>query len=258
MNYHNKVLLDSIEREKAKLDYFYSENDRRILDKMFDDINSVLHTNIHYLAEVDAFDIVGAGSIMIKYIYDFESESIRAYLIPQIVSDKVDNVEELIVDLYKKFRASSEYISTANKPAPAHIYTRYDTAISRLKPKKIKIALMDIIHTPRDVYYLPLTVRMLASWKMAQLKDLLLYCVRDGGITHEDVALANDSENYYPSFDVINRQLKLIAISNLKYYPSREILKFLLNFSVGDDSDLNACVEKSISYMRKTVDISSS
>ena len=50
MNCYSKVLLDSIDREKAGLDYICSEQDRTILDKMFTEINTTLNTNFHYIA----------------------------------------------------------------------------------------------------------------------------------------------------------------------------------------------------------------
>lgn len=248
---NNKVLLDCIARERAGLDYVCSERDKYILDMLFRDINTTLHTNIHYLAQFDSFDVAGAGGIIAKYINEFESESVRSYLIPQIVSDKVDNVEKLVVDLYRGFKKSKEYISVAEKPAPAHIYTRYDTAISSLKPKKLKAELMETVNSPRDIYYLPLTVQMIASWRLSEFRDLLLYCARDGGITHEDIGLPNDNKKYFPSLEVINRQLKFIVVNSLRYYPSCDTLDFINKFTNANDSDLNRCIEKTIEYISK-------
>ena len=128
MNCYNKVLLDSINREKTGLDYICSDQDRAILDRMFMEINTTLNTNFHYIAEIDSFNIPGAGRIMAQYIFKFSSESIRAYLTPQIVSDKVSGVDALVIDLYRKFKSSREYISPPNEPAPAHIYSRYDVS----------------------------------------------------------------------------------------------------------------------------------
>ena len=250
MNYYNKVLLDSIDREKAGLDYFCSEQDRIILNKMFVDINTKLNTDFHYIAEIDTFNIVGAGPIMAQYIFQFNSESIRAFLTPQIVSDKVLGVDSLVVDLYRKFKFSNEYISPADKPAPAHIYTRYDAAISKLKPKKLKMDLLDIVNSPRDVFYLPFTVQMIASWKLTEFKDLLFYCIREGGISVEDVGLSKDNGTYYPSFEVIKRQLKFIVVRSLKYYPSSDVLD-LLRAIPDNDPDLNNCVKKTIAYISK-------
>lgn len=250
MNCYNKVLLDSIDREKAGLDYICSDQDRTILDKMFMEINTTLNTNFHFIAELDSFNIPGAGPIMAQYILNFSSESIRAYLTPQIVSDKVSGADDLVVKLYRKFKSSREYISLANKPAPAHIYSRYDTAISTLKPKKLKMDLLDIVNTPRDVFYLPLTVQMISSWKLTQFKDLLFFCIRDGGLSLEDVGLPDDNETYYPSFETITRQLKFIVINSLKYYSTKDVLDFLFTFS-SNDPDLDICIKRTIAYISK-------
>ena len=254
MNCYNKVLLDSIAREKAGLDYVCSEHDRYILDMLFKDINTYLNIDIHYIAELDSLNLVGSGSIIAQYINKFESESVRSYLIPQIVSDKIDNVEELVIELYQKFKISHEYISAAEKPAPTHIYTRYDTAISSLKPKKLKMKLLDIVNSPRDVFYLPLTSQMIASWRLPEFKDLLLYCGKDGEITREDVGLPNDNRKYYPPYEVITRQLKFIVINSLKYYPTNDTLNFIKEFLNEDDDDLNSCAEKSIAYIIKRLE----
>lgn len=250
MNCYSKVLLDSIDREKAGLDYICSEQDRTILDKMFTEINTTLNTNFHYIAEIDSFNIPGSGPIMAQYILKFSSESIRAYLTPQIVFDRVSGVDDLVVDLYRKFKSSREYISPADEPAPAHIYSRYDTAINTLKPKKLKLDLLEVVNTPRDIFYLPLTAQMIASWKLMEFKDLLLYCIRKGGISIEDIGLPDDNRTYYPSFEVVKRQLKFIVINSLKYYSTNDVLDFLSTIT-DNDPDLDICIKRTISYISK-------
>ena len=251
MNNYSKVLLDCIDREKAGFDYTCSDHDRNILNIMFKEINITLNTNFHYIAEIDSFNIVGAGPIMVKYIHQFDTESIRAYLTPQLVSDKVVGVERLVIDLYRKFKTSPVYISPADKSSPAHIYARYDTAIRKLKPRKYKNDLVELVNTPRDVFYLPMTAQMIASWRLPEFKDLLFYCAREGGITFEDVGLPNDNRSYYPSLEGMERQLKFIAIISLKYYPTSEVLDFISSFLDTNDLDLSACAKKSIAYISK-------
>ena len=65
LNY-SKVLIDSIEREQKGLDYICPKADRELLHKLLDEINIYTGTNYHYLAELDAFNISGAGSIVAK------------------------------------------------------------------------------------------------------------------------------------------------------------------------------------------------
>ena len=75
LNY-SKVLIASIEREKKGLDYIYPKADKELLHKLLDEINRYAGTDYHYLAELDAFNIPGAGSIVAKYITKFSSEGV--------------------------------------------------------------------------------------------------------------------------------------------------------------------------------------
>ena len=48
-----------------------------MLHKLLDEINRYAGTDYHYLAELDAFNIPGAGSIVAKYITGFSSEGVK-------------------------------------------------------------------------------------------------------------------------------------------------------------------------------------
>ena len=77
---YNKVLISSIEREKKGLDYICPKADKELLHKLLDEINCYAGTDYHYLAELDAFNIPGAGNIVAKYITAFSSEGVKGYL----------------------------------------------------------------------------------------------------------------------------------------------------------------------------------
>jgi len=132
---------------------------------MFGEINCCFGTNFHYLAEIDRFNIHGSGEIMAKYISSFPSETVRGFLIPQIVADRLKDADKLILQLYLHFKNSDEYIAKPEEPSPAHIYVRYDNAFKSLKPKRLQNELLKPAHDPRNAFYLPFTMRMLASWK---------------------------------------------------------------------------------------------
>lgn len=68
---YSKLLNDSIEREKSGLDYICPKSDQELLHKLLSEINSYAGVNFHYLAELAAFNIHGAGSIVAKYIVNF-------------------------------------------------------------------------------------------------------------------------------------------------------------------------------------------
>ena len=76
MVYH-ALLNDKIACEQNGTDFFCPSEDRRLLHKMFDEINHQTGSDIHYLAQIDSFIIPGAGRIVEKYILDFTSESVK-------------------------------------------------------------------------------------------------------------------------------------------------------------------------------------
>ena len=92
MVYH-ALLNDKIACEQNGTDFFCPSEDRRLLHKMFDEINHQTGSDIHYLAQIDSFIIPGAGRIVEKYILDFTSESVKCYLIPQMIADKITDCD---------------------------------------------------------------------------------------------------------------------------------------------------------------------
>lgn len=99
MVYH-ALLNDKIACEQNGTDFFCPSEDRRLLHKMFDEINHQTGSDIHYLAQIDSFIIPGAGRIVEKYIFDFTSESVKCYLIPQMIADKITDCDKLLLQLY--------------------------------------------------------------------------------------------------------------------------------------------------------------
>jgi hypothetical protein len=218
---------------------------------MIDTINEYCGTDIHFLAEIDAYNISGSGIIMVQYLDQFQSESIRSYLIPQIVSDRVKDCARIVLSSYLHFRNSSEYISAPNKPAPAHIYTRYDNAFRDLKPKKLKDDLLSLAYNPRDAFYLPFTMRMLASWKIPVLERVFSSYIDSSNITHEAIGLPMESENYYPPISFIRKELKFTAIDSLKYYPSESTIKLIYDCTNDQDKDICMAAKKTLHFLEK-------
>lgn len=248
---YNKVLLDNIEKEKAGIDYIYSVEDKSVLEELFNEIKTCTGVSISYLAEIDAFAINGAGQIMAKYITRISSDSVRCFLIPQIVSDKVPNCSQILLQLYHNFRESNEYIAKNAAPAPCHIYARFDNAFAKLKSKKMKMDLLDVVKNPRDAFYLPFTTKMLASWKMPELKEILIKYSRKDNITAKEVGIDGRGE-YTPSYDTIKRELRFIAIDGLRYYPSKEVQALLETYREEEDISIRRLSEKILQKMKKT------
>lgn len=248
---NTKILQDSIEKEKNNLEYRYGGSDRVILDELFPELNALFQTDFHYLAELDAYSIKGAGELFLKFIDRFESEYIRAILMMQLIEDGVKYAEREVLRLYQHFKSSDEYISKQNQPSSAHIYVKYDNAFRKLKPKKLKDDLVSLIVTPRDAYYLPLTTQMVASWQIPELQDVLIAYLDGSDITSESVGLPADADGYYPSLDTIKRQIKFSAILGLKYYPCDKVRNLLAECSADADKDIAQAAKKVIKYWEK-------
>lgn len=243
---YDEVLLDCINREKAGIDYFYSESDAKVLHELLLEINKYAGTKFRFLAELDAFDIKGAGEIIARYVTKITSESVRAFLIPQMVSDRIKNCDKIILDLYMNFKSSDEYIDILKKTTPAHIYVRYDNAFKTLKPKKLKGDLIQLVRNPIDAFYLPFTIRMLASWKAPELKSLLISYL-DGTVEiTENIGINNKDIESCDLIANIKRELKFTAIDCLKNYLSDEIVPIIRQYEFDDDLDFRMAAKKTL------------
>lgn len=248
---YSALLLDSIKREKAGADYCCPEEDKDLLADLLLEINHYAGTDLHYLAEVDAFHIPGAGRIVAEYIERFSSESVKGYLIPKLVSDKIQGCDKLILQLYLHFRSSDEYIAIPGATAPAHIYTRYDNAFRTLRPKRLSKELIELAHSPRDAFYLPLTMRMLASWKLEEIKKLLISYAMNDSITAQDIGICDDGKIYFPPLEFIKRELKFTAIEGLKNYPSAETIDVITSLTASMDNDIKTAAKRTLKVLLK-------
>ena len=115
------LLQELIKREMHQTDFIYNDDDRAILSRMFDDLNSKTGANYHYLAEI-AFQLApNIGTIILPYFDLFHSESVRAYLVPQLVFDKIPSCDSVIYNGYLRFKQSSFYIPEKGKSCPTEI-----------------------------------------------------------------------------------------------------------------------------------------
>lgn len=256
MSQYGPFLQKAIEDEKAGIGYCYSEEDREILDEMFEEIN-YFGKKLHYIAELDSFNVAGAGTIMAKYIRRFPSEAVRAYLIPQIVSDRILDGDKLILDLYLHFKDSDAYFSPPGKGSPVHIYVRYDNAFRMLKPKRLKNELIKLAYNPHDVHRLPFTMTMLASWKLPEMRELLIFYSKSENVTQKSVGVLGDDNTTIPLdltttyFEHIRRELQFTAINGLRYYPSKETYDTIVSFLDSSDEDICAAARKTLKSLER-------
>ena len=245
----NQVLLQrGISDELAYKDYIFNDADYKVLQAMLCEINLIGY-RFHYLSEIEARLIPGIGEIVLKYINIFISEATRAYLIPQLVFNKVNECDKLVLEMYMHFKKSNEYISIPGASAPAHIYVRYDNAFKKLKSKRIIAELLDLVVNPRDAFYLPLTTKMLASWKVPEMKEILMSYLDGSKITISEIGIHSSEDVYYPSLIGIKQQLKFIAIDGLKHYAAADTISLLKKYAHSDNADIKRSVQKTLKYL---------
>lgn len=256
MRQYGPYLQDAIEREKVRAALRYSQEDQEMLDEMLGKI-TYNGRRLHYLAELDCFSRTGWGPILASYIHNFSSEEIRSCLIPQIVSDRVSDCDRLVLDLYMHFRNSDEYFSEPGECSPAGIYIRYDNAFRILKPKRLKKELLQLAYNPHDAHRLPFTMRLLASWKMPEMRDVLMNYANGNNITPETCGVLGNDQTQIPLdltqqfFEVMKRDLTFKAIYGLKYYPSEETERIILSFMDNPDVDIRASAQKTLKSLAK-------
>jgi hypothetical protein len=206
-----------IEQEKENNAFCVSSHDREVLNLLLAEINETTDVDFHYLAELEACSVKGAGEIVKKYIADFDSEYVRSYLLHHLVNDRITDCDKLIYQLYLHFKSSDLYIPSIGQTSNLAIRIRYDNTFRKLKPKRLKTALKSLAFNPRDAFYLPFTMQMLASWRLSDLEQLFISYMDAANITSQSIGLPEHSDDYHPSLSYIRRQLKFTSIYSLKY-----------------------------------------
>lgn len=245
---NNMVVAELIKNEKSGKGYVVPDEDRAVFEAMLDDLNKVTGLNIKYLAQIDSYNIPGSGEVFNKYIDRIKSESVRAFLLSNMCVDDIPDKDNRMLDLYLHFKNSNEYTSLPGATNPAHIYVRYDNMLYKSKSKKFARKMIELIKSPRDVFYLPLTTRKIASWKFPEVKDTLFTYLKKDIITEESIRLTESSD----FFEWAKKQITIGAIRNLKYYPHADTLSVIESFVNSGDKDISAVAKKHMTlYQRK-------
>ena len=251
INNYDFALSYMIEQEKSGEAYICSDVDRGTVDEIFEKINDTLGTDIHYIAEIDNRIVPGSGMIISDYICRIKSSSVRAFFIPQMVYDKTDNTAEKILQLYMDFKSSDEYISLPGKSDPAHIYVRFDNAFNRLKSRRIKDQLAELLRNPRDLFYLPFTARLLAKWKMPEVYRIVMTYASGDAVTKEAVGLVNEYSDSLPNVECIKRNVIFTCIDSLKYFGGDNAISIIKSYLKSDDKNIKTSADKALLYIMK-------
>ena len=246
----NDVLLNYlIDQEKIGAEYVTTGADKDRLIALMKEVRSKTGKDIQYLAQLDNLQIYGIGEIVGQYIGAFESEFVKSCLLDFLVEDRIEDCGQRIYQMYLHFKTTDTYLSSSGKSAPLGITVRYDNAFKRLKPKKLKNELCALVNYPRDVFYLPLTMRMLASWKMPELEMLLKYYLDTTNITPQSVGLPAST----PTLDFLKKEIRFTAIHGLRYYPSNENCEIISQFLQFENPDVVIAAKKTLDYMKKQI-----
>lgn len=247
----NNYLLDlAIEDEALGISYKKSTYDLQILKQLLAEINMQKNLNLKYLAQLDLLKIDNINHIIMKYLYDFKSSHIKAILLKQLFLGNDFEKVEIAIKLYNEFRNSIDYISEVNYSAPNHIVTIYDNLLSSLVTKADKEKIVTLFQSPRDMFYLPLTIKILSKSKNEVIKDLLTKCLNPSYITRK-IGKEYDNECYDPSLSEIKYKLTLLCLDCLKYYRDEQVIILVQKFEIHKDQAIQKQAIKTLKHLKK-------
>ena len=259
---YSRFMADDIVAEIEGRAYTFAGNDRNVLKEMCDEIDKTYPEysyKFHYLSEIDRISLpVGSSSILLKYIYQFESESCRSVLVSCILLDnrrykvKIKNLDRIIMDLYHHFRASPYYLPPPGPCRAAHIYMRYDTALTRLKTLKIVPDIIEILKSRRELYILGGTAMAISKkWAPKELGEIVAAHLMNKNVTRTDVGIPEDGGDYRPTAEVIATQSVFNGIQYLRYYPSQENVRIISSYADHENEELAKYAKAQAELMEK-------
>ena len=247
----NNYILDlAIEDEALGISYKKNPYDRELLKQLLSEINLQNNTNYRYLAQLDILIIENINHIIIKYIHEFKSSHIKAILLKQLFYGNDYEKIDIAIKLYNEFKESKDYISDISYPAPNHIITIYDNLLSNLSNKTDKEKISCIFDNPRDLYYLPLTVKQLTKIKNNKVKEILTKCLNPGYITRKIGSEFKD-DNYDPSLSVLKYKLTLLSLECLKYYHEDAIYELIKKFESHKEKEFQIKAINTLKHLDK-------
>jgi hypothetical protein len=140
---YDVALADKMLAEAKKLGYHY---------KYFADITNRMHTDESLLR------------LIMSYIGRFHDEGISAQLVGVIGNKGNTFATEVILNNYIKASSQEKHNQA--------IF--YDNALYRIKDKRYLSVYLDFLKNPEDAIKLPLTMRMLGRWRVAEAKPYFL------------------------------------------------------------------------------------
>lgn len=240
-------IIEKIKEFEAQLDIdqpVLSQADETLMKQMVQEINAAVGEHFRGYSDIVDRYVAGAGEIVEKYIFQFESHMTRASLLHHLVGNRtyaiksVNNAAEIVWQLYTDCRTSAEF-------AEWGIQQYYDDAFVRLRAKVLADRLIESIRNPLEFSALPRTVKMLASWRKPQLEGILLNVLQK----------PEEMENYLHSLEIQRRfgfdqmQIEkecrrwkstavLKAVVGIAYYPSQRAVELLCLYEANKRTEM--------------------
>ena len=231
---------------------WYSQADWITFREMIGEVNRKLGTNMIYWSEFSYLRPEGAEDILLEFMDMFEAEDIRAELAFQIASNpKTKNLLSAF-DAYLLFRKSQLYGFYCDKAEQFVTTNKYDNAIWREKPKKRKYELLEILSSPLDAAHLPITAKMVASWKMPEMEPLLWKYADDEYLESLDFGLSDEEKILFEKIVGVHKEtIRYIGYVGLKYYPSEKVEALYQKLLLSENEDYRYCAKKGIRHLEK-------
>lgn len=258
-----QLLATAIIEERHGVLYTSLGDDQNVLKRMCDEINETYPDypyKFNYLAEIERIGLpVGAGAILMKYIHQFESEVMRAALLPSVYPDRkiIPGLDRTILDLYHHFRASSFYLLspgfTPKHPVVGsdYIYIAYDNALKWATTRKTLPEVLELLKYRREVFILAITERTIAKkWAPPELGEIMAAHLLNTSVTKSDVCLP-ETGICLPDLEHIVVQSCFNAIDCLRYYPSKENLEIVRGYISHKNKELGKFAEKKAQIIEK-------
>jgi hypothetical protein len=94
-------------------------------------------------------------------------------------------------------------------------------------------------------------MKLLASWKMPEMRDVLLKYADISSLSAKDFGLCDDTDARREYVDFGKRQLMFSAIYGLRYFPSPEVEEIIKSFTESADKDIVAAAKKTMKVLEK-------
>ena len=165
--------------------------------------------------------------------------------------DKVEDCDSLIIDLYFSFIRKRDCFLITQMNVLSYISCCYDNAFKKMKTKKIRYKIAELLDNPLDAYYLPLTMEMITKDSPNKTKNVWIHYIRDV-ITPVEMGFRTDIEDRDSSkFELMVEQLKYNSIVALKYCDGEDVMEVLDGLAKGDHKGFSDTAQKSYNYILK-------